>query len=196
MVAQVGRYRDVARAGMPGDLPREGKRRSHIQIKHGAVADPNPACEGKRQRVAINVNTDAIEREYANGRLSEAGYWAGRTYGRVLERSRPGAAGGSLWDLGDRVDHTSSHELAILGRISRAQDAVAMIAETAPVLGLRAQRLLELVLVEGLAIGIAGERICGGRSRQDVIFWATLFRNACEDLADFWCSGRRRAPRA
>ena len=195
MGTTAGRYTDVSRAPVPGDLPKAGKVHERCQIAHGVVDDPNPSLRGRRQKAAINIKTDALEFEYARGRISEAGYWAGRTYKAVLERSRTPLSGGGAWNAGDRVDQVISHEIKILDRIARAQDAATMIRDTAPVVGMLGQRILELVLVDELTIAAAAKRIKGRDDRQTVIFWAEQFRSSCELLADFWCGPRQRAPR-
>ena len=163
-------------------------------VKHGVVDDPNPSLRGRRQRAAINIKTDALESEYARGRISEAGYWAGRTYKAVLERSRRPLSGGGAWNPGNRVDQVISHEIAILERIANADDAVGMLNETSRVLGILGQRILELVLVDELTITAAAKRIRGRDDRQTVIYWSQRFRESCELLAEHWRGPRHRAP--
>ena len=163
-------------------------------VKHGVVDDPNPSLRGRRQRAAINIKTDALESEYARGRISEAGYWAGRTYKAVLERSRRPLSSGGAWNPGNRVDQVISHEIAILERIANADDAVGMLNETSRVLGILGQRILELVLVDELTITAAAKRIRNRDDRQTVIYWSQRFRESCELLAEHWCGPRNRAP--
>ncbi len=196
MVNATNRYGSAARgrAATPGELPAEGRLRPGVHIAHAIVDDPNPALRGRKQRVAINRMTDGLEHEHSRGRISDAGYWAARTYGLVLERSR-GTVGGASWIGSDRVDQVVSHELKILNGIARAQDAVAMIRDTAPAIGMIGQRILELVLVEGLTLTAAADRLDGRGDRQAVIFWSQTFRRSCELLADHWCGPRKRAPR-
>ncbi len=165
-------------------------------VKHGVVDDPNPTLRGRRQRAAINIKTDALESEYARGRISEAGYWAARTYKAVLERSRRPLSAGGAWNPGNRVDQVISHETAVLDRIGNAEDAVKMLNETSRVLGMLGQRILELVLVDEMTITAAAKRIRGRDDRQTVIYWSNRFRESCELLAEHWCSRHNRAPRA
>jgi hypothetical protein len=75
---RAGRYIGVKSATCPGELPRIGIR-GPIEIAQGSAEDPNPALKGRRQRVAVNVRTDALEQEYSYGRINEASYadfWA------------------------------------------------------------------------------------------------------------------------
>ena len=195
MVNATNRYSDFARAATPGELPREGRRNVGVAIVHATVNDPNPTLRGGKQRAAINRMTDSLEYEYSRKRITDAGYWAGRTYQVVLERSRGTVSGSSAWSAGDRVDQVVNHEHVILTRLARAEDAVAMICDTAPVVGATGQRILDLVLSEGLTLGAAAERLDGSSDRMAVIFWSETFRRSCEALADHWCSRRSRAPR-
>ena len=196
MVNAANRYGSASRgrAATPGELPAEGRLRPHVNIAHAIVDDPNPALRGRKQRVAVNRMTDGLEHEYSRGRISDAGYWAARTYGLVLERSR-GTIGGASWSTGDKVDQVVNHEHKILSGIAKAQDAVAMIRDTAPAIGMTGQRILELVLVEGMTLTAAADRLDGRGDRQAVIFWSQTFRRSCELLAEHWCGRRNKAPR-
>ena len=191
----IGRYNDLGRASTPGDLPRQTKATEHSHVRHGVVPDPNPSLRGKRQRAAINVKTDALEREYASGRISEAAYQAARTYQSVLERSRRPLSAGGQWSGGERVDHVVCHDTAILDRIDSAGAAVEMLRDTAPAIGMLGQRVLELVLVDELTLTTIATRM-RGEGKQHVIYFSTLFRDSCEALANHWSRRDRRAPRA
>jgi len=118
---------DVARI----DVPHEGKRAGgKIEVAHGHEVDPNPTLEplkgqvGKRrQRVAINRNTDALEREHSYGRLSPAAYRAGTIYQRIIERSRGATMGGRSMEPSNG---RGSHDHAIAARIDDARAAIAV----------------------------------------------------------------------
>ena len=236
MGTSAGRYTDVSRLSVPGELPPESRssrrgsaapsrprlvpgpddRRRHqeareleaerlargrapgqgVHIKHGGVADPNPSLAGRRQRVAINITTDALEREHAHGRITSAGYWAGRRYKAVLERSRRPVSGAGSWDIGSKVDQVVSHELKILGVIAKAEDADAMVRDTAPAIGLRGQRVLELVLLDEVSLTEVARHMTGSADRMHVIYYSQLFRDSVETLAEHWCRPDRCAPRA
>ncbi len=196
MTGAAGRYRDVTRASMPGELPREGARTAHDLIRHGVVADPNPCLVGRRQRVAINIKTDSLEREYAHGRITPAAYGAARTYKAVLERSRQPVSGSGSWNVSIKVDRVISHELKILSKIAKAQDADAMLRDTAPVVGMRGQQVLEMVLLDEVTLTEVARRMTGSADRQQVIYYSQLFRDSVEALAEHWCRRDRCAPRA
>ena len=226
MTASAGRYRDVASAPVPGELPREGRvligyleappkrgakpKPFHkpdaktgtpvflggLQIRHGREADPNPSLRGKSQKVAVNIKTDPLEREHANKRISDVGYVAACTYRKVLQRSRRPASAGGAWSSGDRVDQVISHEITILDRIEHADDAVTMIRDTAPAVGMRGQRVLELALADELTLTEVARRMTGSDDRQAVIYYSRLFRDSCEALAEHWGRRDRRPPRS
>ncbi len=195
MAAAAGRHKDVTRATMPGELPREGARTAHDLVRHGVVADPNPSLLGRRQRAAINIKTDALEREYGQDRITPAAYGAARTYKAVLERSRRPVTGAGSWSFGSKVDQVISHELKILGMIEKAQNADAMLHDTAPAIGMRGQRVLELVLLDEVSLTEVARRMTGSANRQHVIYYSQLFRDTVEALAEHWCRRDRCAPR-
>jgi hypothetical protein len=191
-----GRY-GLARARTPGALPKEGvhKSRPQLDIVHGVVDDPNPSFRGERQRAAVNKNTDALEREHKNGRVSDAGYRAGRAYQLVLERSGGSATGGGQWVEGDRVDAVLAHEVAIVRNIDRARATVSMLDDTAKVVGLLGQKVLELVLLKRRTLEQVCTDISGRDDKLARSFYAHLFRHSLEALADHWSSRASRWPR-
>lgn len=193
--ATAGRYRH-GRARSPGDLPAEGldAKRPRLEIVHAVVDDPSPTFRGEQQRVAINKRTDALEMEYSYGRLSESGYRAGRVYQSVLELSSGSPTGGGQWMEGDRVDAAIAHEVAILYGIDRARLAVDMLTDTAKIVGLLGQRVLELVLVKRLTLEQVSERIARRRDKLARSFYAETFRQSLEALAEYWSSKKSRWP--
>lgn len=195
--ATAGRY-GLARASSPGELPPEGRDpgRPHLEIVHGVVDDPNPTFRGERQRVAINKNTDALEREYKYGRISESAYRAGNVYGCVLEKSEGAATGGGQWMEGDRVDVVVAHELAIINGLDRAAASVHMLTDTAKVVGVLGQRVLGLVLVKRMTLEQVCESISGRSDKLAKSFYAETFRQSLEALADHWSSPQSRWPSA
>lgn len=173
-------------------LPREGNRASgKIRVKHGAVADPDPAREGKRQRVAVNMHTDALETEYAYKRISEEAYRAGRVYQAVIEISRGRRVGERGFELGDRSGSPQSREWALLARLQNAQDAVELLAETRSAIGAWGELVLTGVLGEGLTFTQMAAKMGrkGERARAEI---ARAFREGLEVLAKEW--EKRGAP--
>jgi hypothetical protein len=188
--AMLGRYQAVGAAADPGALPREGKARPHVTIRHGAVDDPDPELRGHRRRVAINIRTDALEQEYARGRLSEQAYRAGRVYQRVLDRAN-GLRTASAWRDGDRVDAGRAGDLTLVRALDAAAQAVRLREEVRPIIGLLADRILALTLGEGLTLTQTAERLAGATGgspagRHAAGFYAWAFRQALEALGAEW----------
>jgi hypothetical protein len=187
-IVMLGRYHAVGAAADPGALPREGKGRPHATIRHGAIEDP--ALRGRRQRVAINIRTDALEQEYARGRLSEQAYRAGRVYQRVLERAE-GLRTASAWRDGDRVDTGFARDLTLVRALDTAAQAIRLREEVRPIIGLLAERILALTLGEGLTLTQTAERLAGApdsspAGRHAAGFYAWTFRQALEALGAEW----------
>ena len=191
--ATVGRYRDAASALQPGDLPPEGKAQNgQFQVKHGAIDDPNPALRGKRQKVAINVKTDALENEYAYGRISEAAYRAALAYQHVLALGAGKPSGGAQWQQGDRVDVVVAQELSILRGIDNADRALNMVREALPIIGMLGAKVMHMVLIERLTLTDVAMGIAGKAERMQVNFYAETFRQSCEQLAEHWSRSIRQ----
>jgi len=168
-----------------------------IDLQFGDVDDPAPGGVRRRRRVAINTRTDTLEQEYAHGRLSEAAYRSGRIYQRVLERSGNSSSFSSSWPSLGRIDNSADPDAHIVRRLDNAAEAVAMLQETRPIVGIHGERILTLVLGQGLSLGEAAARLMtggGSISRHATSFYAWLFRQVLEALADFWskCSGAGR----
>ena len=135
----IGRYSSVG--GLSGlDLPREGKRAGgKIEIAHGHEVDPHFAGEAeaagknearilrqRRQRVAINAQTDALEYEARRGRISAAAYDAGRYVDRVLEAAS-GRRSGREFGEADRAGFSAfALQQALVARIDAARKAGAL----------------------------------------------------------------------
>ncbi len=180
-----GRYRRPSGFTDPGGLPFPGSS-GHQSIEHGYVEDPNPALKGKKQKAAINTRTDALESEYAHGRLSEEAYRAGRIYQRVLELSGGKPTGGGQWMQGDRVDAASAHEVAIWRSIDTARKAHEMIFALLPVIGILAANVLRMTLLDRLTIAEVAEKYEKVSTRWTVSFYAETFRRALQLVADEW----------
>lgn len=192
-----GRYTRVNDAQAPGpELPRK---RPNMAIRVGAVADPMPVHDAngalmapKRQKVAVNIHTDALETEYSYGRISTAAYSAGRTYQYVLEVSRGRTSGGASFEPKDRGNPAIAHEWAIISGLERAADAVDLVYDVREAVGQWAECLLSDILGAGITIGAAaiarGYSSTDGRRKV-----AGEFREALEGLALHW--EKQRAPR-
>jgi len=189
-----GRYSGTAGAVLPGDLPREGKRRGDVHVVHGTVSDPNPALTG-RQKVAINRNTDALEFAYSRKLVSDGAYSAGRVYQAVLERAAGIIAADGEIAFGVRSDPVSARDFAMMYRIHNAREAVEMIDETARVVGMVGGMVLEKTLgIERLTIAELSRRAGGGRLT--AAYYSRVFQDSLENLADFWAMKCERQPRA
>lgn len=190
----LGRYDEINSAISPGpQLEPEGRRAGgKIAIRHGAVPDPNPLLKGKRQRVAINVHSSALESEYAYGRISEAAYQAGRVYEAIVEAASGQQSGGGSTDGVDRGSVIVRQIMAIVGSIDRAKKSVDLQSDVRSALGRDAEFLLRIVLVDRMTFGQIARlrgRTSGRASRQV----GAEFRSALEILAVHW--SKTRTPR-
>ncbi|MBX9757227.1 MAG: hypothetical protein K2Y29_00510 [Beijerinckiaceae bacterium] len=190
-----GRYSRVNDAVHPGPaLPKTGDR-PHTKIRVGAVIEPGRMVDEagrlirRRQRVAINIHSDALEIEHAYGRLSQGAYQAGRVYQSVLEVSRGrSGGGGASFEPKDHGNSIAAHEWAIMSSLDRARAAVDMVDQVRRAVGLYAETVLSIVLADGatlkdaaIALGYRGERSTWGRRKV-----AGEFREALEDIAREW----------
>jgi hypothetical protein len=184
-----GRYDRVEEAVNPGPaLPRAPKHmRGKVEIVVAAVEDPNVVGKEKlrRQRVAVNVARDTLEREYAFGRISTAAYQAGRAFERILEAARGRRSRGVAFE---RSCGAGSQELQILRRVEIAERAIQIQAEVRSIIGEHDERLLRAILGDGLTFEkiAAGEGCQGKRARARV---AARFREALRVLAMEWGRG-------
>jgi hypothetical protein len=184
-----GRYSRIHDAQHPGpDLPRA---RAHMRVRVAAVADPMPLLDSKRssrQKVAVNIKTDALETEYSYGRISDGAYHAGRAYQHILEVSRGRTSGGCSFEPKDRGNPATAHEWAIISGLENAQAAVDLIYETRAAVGQWAECLLSDILGAGITIGQAamarGYTSTHGRRKI-----ASEFREALECLAKSFDGG-------
>ena len=181
-----------------GHLPRAGKRAGgKIDIVRTHEVDPNqdPDAKGqvgkRRQRVAVNRNTDALERETSYGRLSPAAYRAGGIYQRIIERSCGATTGGCSMEPSDGG---GSQTHAIAARMDDAASAVAAKNDARKAVGEVGEVILTGVLGErksfrDVAVLLATKRRKGAAwyaSKGGTARVARLFRDGLEDLAKFW----------
>jgi len=177
----VGRYSNVA--GLSGlDLPREGKRAGgKIEIAHGHEVDPyfggeaEAAGKGearilrqRRQRVAINAQTDALEYEARRGRISAAAYQAGRYVDRVLEAAS-GRRTGREFGEADRAGFSAfALQQALAARIDAARKAGALKDAMADEIGPESARIIVKVIGESLSFRMIAriDAMAAGKNRE------------------------------
>ncbi len=178
----VGRYSNVG--GLSGlDLPREGKRAGgKIEIAHGHEVDP--CCSGeaesrqgeariarqRRQRVAINAQTDALEYEARRGRISAAAYEAGRYVDRVLEAAS-GHRTGREFGEADRAGFSAfALQQALVARIDAARKAGALKDAMAKEIGPESARIIVKVIGESLSFRMIAriDAMAAGKNREAV----------------------------
>lgn len=160
----------------------------HVDLRFADIEAPD-SQERKQRRVAVNARTDALEHEYAYGRLSEAAYRAGRIYQAVLERSGHDPSISMHWPTQERVDASRSTDGGLVRALDAAGDVVDMLKETRPVVGWHGERILSLVLGRGMSLGEAAAQLMtggGSISKHATSFYAWLFRQVLEALAIFW----------
>jgi hypothetical protein len=178
-----GRYSRIHDAQHPG--PKLPAARAHLRVRIAAVPDPMPLYDGKRphrQKVAVNIKTDALETEYSYGRISDGAYHAGRAYQYVLEVSRGRTSNGASFEPKDRCNPATAHEWAIISGLENAQAAVDLIYETRSAVGQWAECLLSDILGAGITIGQAAiaRGYVSTHGRRKI---AGEFREALEGLA-------------
>lgn len=185
-----GRY-SGGPASRPGELPRKGVRSAGVHIVHGTVPDPNPTLRN-RQEAAINRKNDALEDAYASGRVSDAAYAAGRVYQAILERAAGIRDGGDL--SGVRADPVAARDLLMIYRIEHAREAVAMLDETAKIVGQVGGMVLKMTLgFDRISISELTKRMGGGRLAQ--AYYSRTFIDSLENLAAHWASHGESRPR-
>jgi hypothetical protein len=214
MKTTLGRYSPAQ--SVPGpELPREGKRAGgKIEIVHGHEVDPYFADDvgappfaksrgpgQRRQRVAINAQTDALEYEHRRGRISPPAYVAGRYIDALLE-----AASGrrSAVDFGERnraAPSPLSLQHAMAARIDAARDAARLKEAIAQEVGAESARIIAKVIGEGISFRMIARinAMASNKNREGVRVGGKgrdceraarrvggLFRDALEDLALAW----------
>ncbi len=179
----IGRYSSVG--GLSGlDLPREGKRAGgKIEIAHGHEVDPYFGGEletvgrgearvvrQRRQRVAINAQTDALEYEARRGRISEAAYLAGRYIDRLLEAAS-GKRTGREFGEADRAGFSAfTLQQALAARIDAASRARVLKDMMAQEIGPEPARIVVKVIGEGLSFRMIAriDAMGAGKNREAV----------------------------
>ena len=209
----VGRYSNVG--GLSGlYLPREGKRAGgKIEIAHGHEVDPyfggeaEAAGKGearilrqRRQRVAINAQTDALEYEARRGRISAAAYQAGRYVDRVLEAAS-GRRTGREFGEADRAGFSAfALQQALVARIDAAREAGALKDAMAREIGPESARIIVKVIGESLSFRMIArvDAMAAGKNREaaptgkgrdcerEARAVAGKFRDGLEALAAGW----------
>ena len=194
-------------------MPREGKRAGgKILIAHGHEVDP--CCGGepesrqgeariarpRRQRVAINAQTDALEYEARRGRISAAAYQAGRYVDRVLEAAS-GRRTGREFGEADRAGFSAfALQQALVARIDAAREAGALKDAMAREIGPESARIIVKVIGESLSFRMIArvDAMAAGKNREaaptgkgrdcerEARAVAGKFRDGLEQLAVCW----------
>lgn len=157
----------------------------HVRIKHGSVDDPNPIFRGQKQLAAINVSTDALEREYAHRRIDEASYLAGRRYQLALELQAIHPVG-SCWSDARGGDPVQMRDDRIVRALETAEQAIRVLDGCRPVIGMLGERVLVLTLGYRMTLGEAAERMGGSQHWRAREACGDRFRTALAALADHW----------
>jgi hypothetical protein len=177
----IGRYSSVG--GLTGlDLPREGKRAGgKIEIAHGHEVDPyfggetETAGKGearitrqRRQRVAINAQTDTLEYEARRGRISAPAHAAGRYIDAVLEAAS-GRRTGREFGEADRAGFSAfALQQALVARIDAARKAGALKDAMSREIGAEAARIVVKVIGESLSFRMIArvDATAAGKNRE------------------------------
>jgi hypothetical protein len=177
----IGRYSSVG--GLTGlDLPREGRRAGgKIEIVHGHEVDPYFGGEAetvgrgearilrqRRQRVAINAQTDALEYEARRGRISAAAYAAGRYIDRLLEAASGRRTGRQFCERDNAALSPFSLQQALVARIDAARAAQTLRDAMAREIGAESARIIAKVIGEGLSFRMIAriDAMGAGKSRE------------------------------
>jgi len=209
----LGRYSHATVTVGP-DLPREGPRAGgKIEIAHGHEVDPylsndSPAPGGKlkflhqrRQRVAINAQTDTLEYEYKRGRVSPPAYETGRYIDRLLEAATGRRSSIEFGERNRAQLSPLSLQHALAARIDAGRDAAFLKDAMAREIGAEKSRVVVRVIGDALSFRAVarldalslgknreGARI-GGKGRdceRAARRVAGLFREGLEELAQAW----------
>ena len=157
----------------------------HVRIKHGSVDDPNPIFRGQKQLAAVNVATDALEAEYAAGRIDEAQYRAGLVYQAVLERQY-GRSASAIWSDVRGGDRGQVRDDRIVRALEDAKRAAEFLDDCRQVIGMQAEWMLVRTLGHRDTLVTITHLIFGSthwRLRRDV---GRRFGTALTQLADHW----------
>lgn len=178
-----GRYDAIREASHPGpELPAVNLPGRIVTVV-AAVADPNPALGEKlrRQRVAVNKHADALEMDYAYGRLSPAAYATGRVYQSILEACSGLKTEKPVYEpsagAGDR-------DTILALRLDRVETSVEMQYAARRAIGQWAELVVREIL-GGLTIRDASEKL-RHPSKRGRAYIAETFREGLEDLAVHW----------
>jgi hypothetical protein len=200
----------LAGAVVPGALPEEGKRLGgKVNIVHVARPDTDKhiSRRGKLQKVAVNANCDALEREAREGRIGVDAYWAGFTLQALLERSHGLLAPPNrefLAPMGGNKVAGQAH--AMMKRMEKAKFMTEQFRAIQAIVGMTGMRILTLCLIGkldgkgpctfsevaeslGMGVGSYGANDDGAASKRlknegIKVGWA--FRNSLDLLASHW----------
>jgi len=188
MTKNLGRYGSHQDYTMPGELPGRGVA-GKARIVYGFVPEPNAAIreDGKvrSQKVAINANTDVLEREYQARRISQEAYDAGRAYEIAMASTVGDMRAIAIEPSAGPGDRTR----AIVGRLDAARSVVALRSHVDRAIGENRRAILECVLLEGWSFAQVAEMlarppgIAPSRMKQHA---AEYWRQSIEALGREW----------
>jgi hypothetical protein len=183
-IASTKRQQPSGRYGAPAPAPAGGLGTApslNIRTAIGAVDDPLE--RGKKLAATVNRNVDVLEWEYSHRQIDEAAYQAGRLLKRAYERV-PGAANGSNWRGGDRLDPITARSLKEDRHIDAMKEIERLERLAATEVGWSGVALLRLVLRDGLKFKDITLRAAAKGSRASVPQVADRFRWALAEAAD------------
>lgn len=185
----IGRYTEVHKARIPGDMLARPAPSANVRTAVGAV--PNPLDPRERIAVTINRCTDILESELKQRLISEGAYRLGRELQAAFETS---VTSSSNWLDGGSSDPTTAQEMRQARMCDRAQRAVALEAEITRYVGEKGADILRRVLGEGWTYGQIsirrGHSAQSDRGRRAI---AAEFRDALEYIVERRAAKGRRA---
>jgi hypothetical protein len=184
-----GRYTDVHKARIPGDMLARPAPSVNVRTVVGAV--PNPLDPRERIAVAINRRVDVLEDELKQRLITEGAYRLGRELQAAFETS---VGSSSNWIDGGSGDPTTAQEMRQARQCDRAKRAVALDAEITRYVGEKGADILRKVLGENWTYGQIsirrGHSASSDRARRAI---AAEFRDALEYIVERRAAKGRRA---
>lgn len=181
-----GRYVDAARystdKGAGEMLPQNGPDWRNREIVEAAVQSTSQG--DRRARVAVNGNTDVLEREHSHGNISNGAYHSGLAYQMILERAdgvNHGSGGG-----GARVDQCYNSDWPVLVRIMAARNVNELLDDTRKITGEHGARVLGYALRERRTLTEIAGIMTGTADKATVKAHGIIFRMCLENLARHW----------
>jgi len=176
---------------IPEGLVSEGSS-GHKLIRHRVADDPMEADSRKKIVVAVNIARDVLETEYGCGRITKSAYSVGLLIQAALEDR--GGSGQAQWNEGDRIDAATTADLRIVSMLDKARTSVEIVDRMRMDLGILAGPVIEKALrTPGTWADLAAQ--FGRKGLRSEQFYAKVFREGLEALANEWLSVRGKAKR-